>query len=71
MMAYRVEFKAKAISGLEALASEGRNRIFRKIRWLSELKTVMFVSLPLHLCITNRPFFFKINLIVSNPAIGK
>ncbi len=35
-MSYRVEFKAKAIAGLESLTSAVQERIFRKIRWLCE-----------------------------------
>ncbi len=35
-MNYRVEFTSEATAGFEALTSTIRERILRKIRWLSE-----------------------------------
>ncbi len=35
-MAYRIEFKAKAIEDLESFTSAVQERILRKIRWLCD-----------------------------------
>lgn len=35
-MAYSVEFKAAALSGLEQISQKNQNRVLRKIRWLTD-----------------------------------
>ncbi|WP_254721713.1 type II toxin-antitoxin system RelE family toxin [Kovacikia minuta] len=35
-MAYLVEFKAEALSGLERLSQKNQARVLRKIRWLAD-----------------------------------
>jgi mRNA interferase RelE/StbE len=35
-MAYLVEFKAEALSGLERLSQKNQERVLRKIHWLTE-----------------------------------
>jgi len=35
-MRHRIEFTDKAVEGLESLTAIGRERVFKKIRWMSE-----------------------------------